>query len=113
MANLDNILSYLASRDDWKLQDHKVGTADTITVPDSAKEVLVIVFAGSGQYTGYFNVKGIEVTRPVIGGYYYASNDYGGCFLNVSNNNKSYNLRSVRYASVDRASSADMYVYYR
>ena len=113
MANLDQIVNYVADyvTQDWTEADHKTGTA-TITIPDSAKEVFVIVNCGGTTYRGYSSVPCIG-SRWELGGYYNSSSDFGICNLNVTNDGKTYSIRNAKYAGSTHTSTAVIYVYYR
>ena len=102
-----------AAKASWTALGSKTGNTQSLTVPNTAKEVYVLVHAGSGYYQGIFPVGIATNTRAVLGGYYYSSSDYGTCTLDISNSNKTYKIRNVLYAGSNYNSTATIYVYYR
>lgn len=102
-----------AAKASWTSLGSKTGNTQSLTVPNTAKEVYVLVHAGSGYYQGIFPVGIATNTRAVLGGYYYSSSDYGTCTLDISNSNKTYKIRNVTYGGANRNDSATIYVYYR
>lgn len=86
--------------------------SNSITIPDSAIEVLAIVQSGATKYSATAVVSGIT-GRWEIGGYYLSSSDYGICNLNVSNNGRTYSIRNCKYAGTDYKNTAILHMYYR
>ena len=112
VGKLDAALSHLIDRDKWTLQDEVTGTT-TVTVPNTATEVYIIVACGSSMYTAYLLISSLSKTRLEMGGYYNASNDYGLCNLNISNSNRTFQIRNAKYSGTDYKSSSKMSVYYK
>ena len=95
-----------------------VSPDQTATVPDSAVEVLVMIYDSGGQYSFFASgtARVASITGRAIwdvGGYYYSSSDYGLYNLNVSNSGRSFAIRNVRRVGSDIKSSCRLTVYYR
>ena len=98
---------------EWRLAGTATGNTNTVTVPDSTKEVMVVIEATSGVvYTGMAVLAGLKAIWNV-GGYYLSSSDIGLCNLNVSNSNKTFGIRNCRYGAGDYKTTAILSVYYR
>lgn len=103
----------ISSTGGWVLAGSATGT-NTVTISDSnASEVYVKVNpSGTAVYTSTIMRADLQSVW-YVGGYYYSSTDYGIINLNVSNSNKTFQLRNVRQGGADVKSSSTLTVYYR
>lgn len=98
---------------EWKLAGTATGNTNTVTVPSSAQEISVAIEATSGVcYTGTAPIIALKAIWNVSG-YYLSSTDIGLCNLNVSNNNRTFQIRNCRYGAGDYKTTAILSVYYR
>lgn len=111
MSTLDQEIEGLKN---WTLAGTSSGGVySTITVPDTANQVNIVVIGGT-TYSSIMPLNGSTLSGTwMIGGYYASSSDWGFANVNVSNNGKSFQLRNAKYAGSDYKSSATMYVYYK
>ena len=109
---LKNILNEL-QESEWVLAGSNSNTG-TVTVPDTATEVMVVVsISGSTTMSGSIARDRIVNGRWELGGYYISANDWGMTNINVSNSNRTFQIRNCRYGGQDLKSSAYIYVYYK
>lgn len=111
MSTLDQEIAALKN---WTLAGSVTGGTNTVTVPNHAEEILVVVSRAGSQT--YSNIRPALATfdHPwILGGYYVSSSDHGLCNINVSNSGKTFQIRNYRYAATDYKDSATMYVYYK
>lgn len=103
----------ISSTGGWVLAGSATGT-NTVTISDSnASEVYVKVNpSGSAVYTSTIMRADLQSVW-YVGGYYYSASDYGIINLNVSNSNKTFQLRNVRQGGSDVKASSTLTVYYR
>lgn len=103
----------ISSTGGWVLAGSATGT-NTVTISDSnASEVYVKVNpVGSAVYSATIMRADLQSVW-YVGGYYYSASDYGIINLNVSNSNKTFQLRNVRQGGSDVKSSSTLTVYYR
>jgi len=98
---------------EWKLAGTATGNTNTVTVPSSAQEISVAIGVTSGVcYTGTAPIVALKAVWNVSG-YYFTSTDIGLCNLNVSNGNRTFQIRNCRYGSGDYKTTAILSVYYR
>ena len=93
----------------WKYQGSATGTT-TVTVPDSAVEVFIVLGTSTNTYRGSSPIVDTS-SRWLIGGYYASSSDWGYGNVNITNSGKTYQIRNYYYGGA--AGSATMYVYYK
>ena len=116
MNTLDQALDYLADHaTGWKLAGSALnGSTSTVTVPNDANEVCVVLGVGTNMYTNIYPLNcPFKPSRWMLGGYWAASNDWGYGNVNISNNGKTFQRRYYYYSGQNSSSSANMYVYYR
>lgn len=103
----------ISSTGGWTLAGTATGT-NTVTISDSnASEVYVKVNpTGTSVYSATILRSDLQ-SIWYVGGYYYSSTDYGIVNINVSNSNKTFQLRNVRNGGSDVKSSSKLTVYYR
>ena len=110
VPSLDGAGSNIADiKSGWKYQGSATGT-QTVTVPDSAVEVLIILGTSTNTYRGSSPIVDTS-SRWLIGGYYASSSDWGYGNVNITNSGKTYQIRNYYYGAA--AGSATMYVYYK
>ena len=92
----------------WKLAGAVTGNTDTVTISNSAVEVMVIMSAANASEVATALVSAL--TNPIwqINGYYFSSTDYGLMNLNVSNNGRNFHWGNASYGT-----SGVLKVYYR
>lgn len=97
----------------WKLAGTATGNVNTVTVPNNAQEVIAIIEATSGVI--YSDIALVSNLRAIwnVGGYYLSTSDIGLCNLNVSNGNKTFQIRNCRYGISDYKTTATLSVYYK
>lgn len=107
---LKNILTEL-HESEWIYAGYASNTG-TVTVPDTATEIMVVITAGGTTMTNTA-IRDSLNSRWELGGYYITANDWGLTNVNVSNNNRTFQIRNCRYGSQDLKSSATITVYYK
>lgn len=97
----------------WTKAGSVTGTS-TVTVPETATEIMAIVKTGS--YDSIFSNTCLKSEIPskwFIGGYFYSNNDYATVNLNVSNSSRTFQLRNVLYSGTDMKVDSTLTIYYR
>lgn len=99
----------------WTLAGTATGGTQTVTVPNTATEVFVTVDFNNNTQSGVSGYSLISTlpARWLIGGYYLASNDYGLVNLNVTNSNRTFQIRNSRYGNADQKTYSTLSVYYK
>lgn len=97
----------------WKLAGTATGNTGTVTIPNSAVEVMVIMSAANASEVATSLVSAL--TQPIwqINGYYSTSSDYGLMNLNVTNNGRTFQIRNFHWGSASYGTSGVLKVYYR
>lgn len=96
-------------RSGWKYQGSATGT-QTVTVPNSAAEVLIVIGTSTNTYRGTSPIISTS-NRWMIAGYWATSSDWGYANVNITNNGRTYQIRNYYYGGA--SGSATMYVYYK
>lgn len=97
----------------WKLAGTATGTANTVTIPNSAVEVMVVMSAANAIEVATSLVS--VLTEPIwqINGYYSTTTDYGLMNLNVTDDGRTFQIRNFHWGNASYGTSGTLKVYYR
>ena len=98
----------------WVKAGDVTGT-NTVTIPDTAVEVMAVVQPGTNSARFSNSIPKAELSDIwFVGGYYASSSDYAIVNLNVTNSKKTFQLRTVKYGNgTDLKASSKLTIYYK